>query len=286
MNFSIIIVSWNVCERLQKNLNSIFQTSGQINFEVIVIDNNSTDETLSMIKSNFPQVHVIANDDNLGFAKACNQGLKIAQGKNVILLNPDMQILPDTLINLDTWLKMNPQADVAGIKLFDSNHQLLPQIREFPTVWSQLAIVLKLPHLFPQILSSYLQSEFDYTQAAQVDSLRGAFFVLRRSTLEQFGYFDERYFLWFEEVDYCRTVKAKGGQVWYTPVATAIDYVGQSFSQLPRSKKQKIFRQSMLAYFKKWESSWQVILLVMAWELSEAIVRVAEILRINPRSRT
>jgi len=137
MNFSIIIVSWNVCERLQKNLNSIFQTSGQINFEVIVIDNNSTDETLSMIKSNFPQVHVIANDDNLGFAKACNQGLKIAQGKNVILLNPDMQILPDTLINLDTWLKMNPQADVAGIKLLDSNHQLLPQVRQFPTVWSR-----------------------------------------------------------------------------------------------------------------------------------------------------
>ncbi len=286
MNFSIIIVSWNVCERLQKNLNSIFQTSGQINFEVIVIDNDSTDETLSMIKSNFPQVHVIANDDNLGFAKACNQGLKIAQGENVILLNPDMQILPETLVNLNRWMEVNSQADVVGIKLLDSTNQLLPQVRQFPTVWSQLAIVLKLPHLFPQILSSYLQSEFDYTQAAQVDSLRGAFFVLRRSTLEQFGYFDERYFLWFEEVDYCRTVKAKGGQVWYTPVATAIDYVGQSFSQLPRIKKQKIFRQSMLAYFKKWESSWQMILLVMAWELSEAIVRVAEILRINPRSRT
>lgn len=286
MNFSIIIVSWNVCEQLQKNLNSIFNTTGQVDFEVIVIDNNSTDETVLMIKSNFPQVQVVANNDNLGFAKACNQGFQIAQGENLILLNPDMQLLPDTLFNLKTWMELNPQADVIGIKLLDKSNQLLPQVRRFPTVWSQLAIVLKIPHLFPFILSTYLQTNFDYSEAAQVDSLRGAFFVIRGSTLNKFGYFDEQYFLWFEEVDYCRTVKVKGGQVWYTPAATAIDYVGQSFSQLPRNKKQKIFRNSMIAYFKKWESKWQVVILKLAWKVSEVVVQLVQFLKINPKNRT
>lgn len=286
MDFSIIIVSWNVKDKLRENLLSIFQASQKVTFEVIVIDNASSDGTEAMINSEFLDVKLISNQENVGFAKASNQGLTEAKGDFLILLNPDMKLQTDTLHNLKDWLEKNPQADVTGIKLVDDKNRLVPQVRKFPSVWDQLTIILKLPHIFPQLLSSYLQENFNYEQASKVNSIRGAFFVIRRTSLQRFGYFDERYFLWFEEVDYCHTVTKQGGEVWYTPVATAVDYIGQSFSQLPRAKKQIYFRNSMLAYFKKWGSPWQILVLSIAWEISEAIVQLGDLLKIEPRAKT
>ncbi len=285
MDISIIIVSWNVRERLQTNLASLRFSRGA-EFETIVIDNASEDGSAEMVAREFPEVRLICNAANLGFAKACNQGLRMATGSVCVLLNPDMKLFPDTLVNLKGWLDAHPQADVTGIRLFDEAGQTLSQIRRFPRVWDQAAIVLKLPHIFPNILSSYLRADFDYNQAAKVDSVRGAFFVIRRSALERFGYLDERYFIWFEEVDYCRTVARGGGEVWYAPVAQAVDYVGQSFNLVGRSAKQKYFRDSMLAYFKKWEKSWQAELLALAWDIAELLVAVAEALKVKPRAKT
>ncbi len=286
MDFSIIIVSWNVKQALQENIKAILQSNQDSNYEIIVIDNASEDGTVDMIRSEFPSVHLIVNQENLGFAKACNQGIKRAIGEFLILLNPDMRIFSDTLEDLKIWLEKNPQADVTGIKLIDEQGREVPHIRQFPSLWNQVAIILKLPHIFPQLLNTYLRTDFNYSEARQVDSIRGAFFVIRKSSQEKFGLLDERYFLWFEEVDYCRTVKQQGGQVWYTPATRAIDYIGQSFLQLPRTKKQIYFRNSMLAYFKKWESPWQTQLLSFTWLISEAIVRLGDILHIKSRTKT
>ncbi len=286
MDFSIIIVSWNVKDVLRSNLQSILQTNQQVTVEIIVIDNASKDETVEMIRSEFPSVQVIVNQENVGFAKASNQGLKKAVGDYLILLNPDMKIFPETLGNLKHWLDKNPQADVSGIQLIDEQGKIVHHVRRFPTFSDQVAIILKLPHLFPRMLDSYLLRDFKYSVAAQVDSIRGAFFVMRKSSLEKFGLLDERYFLWFEEVDYCRAVKEQGGQVWYTPEAVAIDYVGKSFSQLPRSTKQAYFRTSMLAYFKKWESPWQTRLLSFAWFFSDIIVWLGDIVQLKSRTKT
>ncbi len=286
MDFSIIIVSWNVKEKLRDNITALLSDGNSVTKEIIVIDNASTDGSAVMVTEEFPQVKLIVNQNNNGFAKASNQGLKAAVGDFLILLNPDMKVLPDTLSNLHQWLMANPQADVAGITLTDEQGTLLPQVRLFPSIWDQVAIVFKLPHIFPHILKNYLQADFKYDQASSVNSIRGAFFVLRRSCLEKFGYLDERYFLWFEEVDYCKTVNKKGGQVWYTPVATAIDYIGQSFTQLPRVEKQQYFRDSMIAYFRKWHPEWQVETLRLAWEISELIVSIGDFFHIKPRVRT
>jgi len=286
MDFSIIIVSWNVKDVLRSNLQSILQTNQQVTVEIIVIDNASKDETAEMIRSEFSSVQVIVNQENVGFAKASNQGLKKAVGDYLILLNPDMKIFPETLGNLKHWLDKNPQADVSGIQLIDEQEKIVHHVRRFPTFPDQVAIILKLPHLFPRMLDSYLLRDFKYSVAAQVDSIRGAFFVMRKSSLEKFGLLDERYFLWFEEVDYCRAVKEQGGQVWYTPEAVAIDYVGKSFSQLSRSTKQAYFRTSMLAYFKKWESPWQTRLLFFAWFFSDIIVWLGDMVQLNSRTKT
>lgn len=285
MDFSVVIVSWNVKDKVRQNLAALLQ-SRDVSLEIFVIDNASSDQTVEMVKAEFPSVRLIANSENLGFAKACNQGLQQAAGDVCVLLNPDMKVFPETLIDLKKWLDQNPQAGVAGIKLLEENGNVLPHVRRFPNFWNQLAIVLKVPHLFPGVLASYLRVDFDYTQAAKVDSVRGAFFAIRRSTLEKFGYLDERYFIWFEEVDYCRTVANGGGEVWYTPAAQAIDYIGQSFKTVDHATKQNYFKNSMLAYFSKWEGLGQVGFLTLAWDIAETAVSIADNLGVKPRTRT
>lgn len=286
MDFSIIIVSYNVRERLRENLKALEGSTGDVTYEVIVIDNASIDNTVEMMRTDFPNLTLIANQENKGFSFASNQGLRLAKGEHMILLNPDMKVLPSTLSNLKLWLHSNPQADVTGISLKDEKGEIIKHVRHFPTWSDQLSIILKLPHLFPALLNHYLLPHFDYSKAAVVDSIRGAFFVIKRSALETFGYLDERYFLWFEEVDYCQTVRTKGGQVWYTPAAEAIDYVGQSFVQLPRKKRQGYFRKSMLAYFKKWKPVWQVWILTIGWTIASLIVLVGDGIKLRSRTKT
>jgi len=285
MDFSVVIVSWNVKEKLKENLQSLLATT-KASFEVIIVDNASSDGTVEMLRNDFPQFKTISNNTNNGFAKACNQGIAEAQGNNIILLNPDMRVMPDTLeLSLD-WLEQNPQAAIAGIKLIDQGGNIIPQVRHFPTLFDQFIITLKLVHLLPSLLDAYLCKNFDYSKASRVDSIRGAFFIIRRSTLEQLGALDERYFLWFEEVDYCRRAKAAGLETWYTPLPQAVDYIGQSFNQVARATKQKYFKDSMIAYFKKWQPAWQAVILLLAWTFAGIITALADIFKINSRTRT
>ncbi len=268
MDLSIIIVSWNTREVLKNNLTALLKSQG-LSFEVFVVDNNSSDGTVEVLKAEFPQLNIIANSANHGFAKANNQALALAGGDFILLLNPDMLVDDQTtLAKALAWLKSNPQAWVAGFKLLDSTGQILPQVRRFPTLADQLAIILKLPHFFPKLLSRYIIKDFDYEQASAVDSIRGSFFFIRREALQKVGRLDERFFVWFEEVDYCRRVYQAGAEVWYAPVASATDLVGQSFGLLPRPQAQRYFRASQLSYFQKWHPAWQLLILKLAWVFS------------------
>jgi len=280
---SIIIVNYKVKDLLDNCLRSIFNNSQNINLDVIVVDNNSQDGSLEMIKTKYlRQVNLIASPENLGFARANNLGFKKAKFDHILLLNPDMKLLSNTLENTLKWANMNPQAQVIGCRLVNQNNQTIFHIRKFPNFLNQLAIVLKLPHIFPQILNKYLRKNFDYSQPAKVDSVRGAFFLVRRKTYEKLQGLDERYFLWFEEVDFCKKVYENGGEVWYTPAAECIDYVGKSFAQLPRGKTQKYFRDSMLKYFKKWHPRWQYLILKLAWFFGYLISKI----NIKPKTKT
>jgi len=265
MDISIIIVSWNVKDKLRENIKSIYQSIGDFSFEIIVADNNSSDDSANMVKHTFPDVSLIRNKENLGFAKACNQGIKRSQGKYILLLNPDMKLERDTLNNFIIWLKDNPQADIASCKLVDEKGSIVRHVRRFPKLCDQLAIVLKLPHFIPSILNKYLRKDFDYNKSSKVDSVRGAFFAIRKDSFET-CLLDERYFLWFEEVDFCKYASSIGKEVWYTNKASAIDLVGKSFSQLKTYQTQKYFSDSMLKYFKKWYPYWQYFILFLAWQ--------------------
>lgn len=255
-------------------------------FEVFVVDNNSADSSAEMVRNDFPQVKLIANKDNLGFSKANNQAIRKASGRYILLLNPDMKVFPETLDSMIGWMDNHSEAAVAGCKLISENGDLVRHVRRFPGFYDQLAIALKIPHLFPGILNNYLHFDFDYGQAAKVDSVRGGFFMIRSETIEKIGMLDERFFIWFEEVDYCKRVYKNGGEVWYTPAAECIDYVGQSFSQVKRGLTQKYFQESMLKYFEKWHPRWQYRLLKLLWPIGRLISVFAESVNIKSKAKT
>lgn len=285
MDLSIIIVSWNVKEKLRDNLRALFE-SQNVNFEVFVVDNNSHDGSAEMVKKEYPQVKLIANRENLGFARANNQAIKQASGEYILLLNPDMRVFDDTLSNMVAWLNWHERVFVAGCKLVDETSQIVKHVRHFPTFLDQLVIVLKIPHLFPSVLNKYLKNDFDYTKSAQVDSVRGGFFMIRKEAIEKVGLLDERYFLWFEEVDYCRRVELAGGEVWYVSGAECIDLVGQSFKQLNLVVKQKYFRDSMLKYFKKWHSPYAYWILRLAWPAAIFAVMIGNRMKVKSKAKT
>lgn len=276
MDLSIIIVSYNVKEKLKKNLETLFTSQGNFSFEVFVVDNASIDGSSEMVEEFFPQVKLIKNDQNLGFAKANNLAINRSIGDFILLLNPDMQVFPETLIDSLIFAKKNTQAVVSSCLLVDSENKTIKHIRRFPKLIDQLAIILKLPHILPGIVSSYLNTDFDYNSARKVDSVRGSFFMINKKSFQQISgarlpLLDERYFVWFEEVDFCRQVYKMGGEVWYNPGAFCLDYVGQSFSLLKKGRTQKYFCDSMLKYFKKWHPVWQYYILKFFWPIGKIL---------------
>jgi GT2 family glycosyltransferase len=293
MNLSIIIVSWKVKEQLKRNLQAIFSSEGMFHrpgmvgftYQVFVVDNDSKDGTVEMIKKEFPQVKVVANKNNLGFATAVNQVMIEAEGEYVLLLNPDMKVRSDTLSKMIKWMNNNP-ASVSSCKLINKQGQTVKHIRNFPTWKDQLAIILKLPHLFPSILNKYLRSDFDYNSICKVDSVRGSFLMIRSSTIKEIGLLDERYFIWFEDVDYCKTIVNNNLDIWYVGDIECFDYVGQSFKQVKILTTQKYFKDSMLKYFKKWHPAWQFSLLQIAWIFGIFLSVILSFLGFKSRAKT
>ena len=257
MDLSIVTVTWNSEELIEKQIRSVKDGCKNISFEEIVVDNASADKTTEIIVNEFPEIKLIKNDKNRGFAFPNNQATKLAQGEFLLFLNPDMRVEEGSLDKMVEWMRGHQDVGVASCKLVDQygklNRSALP--RRFPTVWDQLAIILKLPHLFPGILNHYLYKDFNTDVEQEVDSVRGSFMIMRRQVYEKLGWaFDPRYFIWFEDVDTCREVKKMGLKVMYTPIISCVDYVGQSFKKRNTLWKQKQFITSMAQYFWKWRN--------------------------------
>jgi GT2 family glycosyltransferase len=255
MKLSIITVTWNNQDQIKTCIESVRAACKDISFEHIIVDNGSTDQTLAIIRS-YSHVHVLANEYNAGFGRANNMALADATGEYILFLNGDMELAPGSLDTMVAWMNEHPDVGLASPKLVDEhgNLNLDATPRRFPRTWEQVALVLKLPHLFPHLLDGYHMRGFDADKEQDVDSVRGAFMLLRRDITDTLGWgFDPRYFIWYEDVDTCREVWAMGKRVVYTPVITAVDYVGQSFKQRTSIWKQQQFTKSMLQYFQKWE---------------------------------
>lgn len=255
---------------LKQCLFSIFQQNFNFTYEVIVIDNNSGDGTVEMVQTDFPQVRLIASKVNLGFARASNLGLKRAQGKFLLLLNPDTKLVDNSLNKALRLISKEPEIGVLGAKLLNYDLTVQTSVRHFPRFLDHFLMMFKLHHLFT--LRHYLALDFDYSKIQTVDQVMGAFFLIKRELIEQIGYLDEGYYIWFEEVDYCQRVHQAGFEVVYFPETKIIHYDGASFKQIWNFKQQLIFQESRLRYIKKHQTifSYLVILILtpISWLLS------------------
>ncbi|MFH1509066.1 MAG: glycosyltransferase family 2 protein [bacterium] len=250
---SIIIVNWNVSRELNKCIKSIVEKTKNIDFEIIIVDNNSMDCDIWEVGKRWPQSYIIHNKVNFGFATAVNQGIGKAKGEYILLLNPDV-LIPDenTLRSFIDQAKDIKNLGVAGCKILNYDGSIQESVRRFPDIKSQSLILLKLHQLFKlKAIKNYLAKSFDYDYSDSVDQVMGAAFLISQTAIEKIGQFDENYFLWFEEVDFCKRAKDKGLKIMYLAGTSILHQKGESFAKLPAVKKQYIYLNSLYKYFKK-----------------------------------
>ncbi|MFW0837768.1 MAG: glycosyltransferase family 2 protein [Candidatus Komeilibacteria bacterium] len=278
---SIIIVSWNVAQDLRACLLSI-QKFVHIDYEVIVVDNASDDDTVHMIRHDFPMVKLIVNKSNVGFAAANNQALTKATGKYILWLNPDTEFRDDhSVVGALNFLKNQPQIGILGINVRNSDGSQQICVRRYPTLGSQLLTLLKLNTVLPVLNSRYLALDFDYSRSQTVDSIIGACMFMPRQTALSLQGFDEHFFIWFEEVDLCKRVQKFGQHVYYYADSTVIHHGGQSFSQWLTKDKQKQFNRSLLYYFSQHCPRWQLWLLYFILPINFILTTLQSILKIK-----
>ena len=294
IDLSIIIVSWNVKDLLKKCIKSIYSQTKNISFEVFIVDNKSSDRTVEMLESAFinkPQIYsnfnLIANNYNAGFAKANNQGIEKSSGRFILLLNPDTEIIDyDTLEKCVQFMKDNNKCGVLGCKLLNSDNSLQKSVRNFPSFFSQIIVFLKIHNLWPNIkpVRKYYALDFDYSKQSEVDQMMGAFLLTRSRVIDKIGNLDENYWIWFEEVDFCKRSIGAGYTNNYLPDAKIIHHHGQSFRQVLSYKKQKQMNKSVLYYFKKHHPYFEYLTLLLLSPMSLLLalfVQILEGFRIN-----
>lgn len=258
----IVVVSWNVREELERCLNSIPSACEGIEYDVVVVDNASFDGTREYLEDNGRRIangtwRVIYNEENRGFARACNQGLTNFDARYVLLINPDTVCPPGSLARFVHEADIHPNAGIFGPELLNENGTHQQSVRRFPSVLDQAGILMKLHHVFPRLFRTYFGDDLPSDQQAGVDQVMGACFLIRRELIEQIGGLDERYFMWFEEVDYCKQAKEKGWEVMYLPSVRVVHRGGASFAKIFSVQKQRMFNESLVKYFFKWHPGWK-----------------------------
>jgi GT2 family glycosyltransferase len=248
MDLSIIIVTWNSQEYIRNCLDSIFLSSGNFSSEVIVVDNGSSDQTAKIVEEFYPQVNLIQNKRNLGYAKANNQGIKEAKGEYMLLLNPDTQVLEDALFLMYEFMEQNPKVRALGPKLLNPDETVQPSCREFPTFSTLIWEFLGLSRLFPKskVFGRWRMGYFNFDKPREVDQPMGSCFMLRRKTLEDVGIFDENFGMFFNDVDLCYRIKKSGWKIYFYPDAKVIHHKGAS----TKKAKAKMIWLSHLAFYK------------------------------------
>jgi|GEM_PF-1322519 len=233
---SIIIVSWNCLSYLQKCLRSILSSSLSFPLEIIIVDNGSSDGTVETIKLAYPQVKIIANQSNLGFPRACNQGLKVSSGTFLLLLNPDTELNFDTLEKSVTFLENHPEIGLMGVKIKRPDGRIqLHGGRAFPTLFSLICNSLGLDRAFPslKIFSSLDLTFWNHASSQEVDMISGTFMLFSRQVYEELGGLDERLPLFFEDMEFCWRVKQSGRKIYYLAETEIVHHSGASSTRAP-----------------------------------------------------
>ncbi len=232
IDISIIIVNYNVRHFIKRTIESIYASKvGDITYDVHVVDNASIDGSVDMIRNTFPNVHLIANKDNVGFSTANNQAIKIAKGNFILILNPDTVVQEDTLQVCYDYMTAHNNVGAVGVKMIDGAGNFLPESkRDLPTVWNSLAKLFGFSSLFPKskLFNGYALGHLDRDKIHSIKVLCGAFMFVRKSTIDKVGAFDERFFMYGEDIDWSRRIVEGGYEIHYIPDTTIIHYKGES----------------------------------------------------------
>ncbi len=265
MTLSIIIVNWNTEHLLDECLASIYQETKDIDFEIFVVDNASSDSSARTIREKYPAVRLIENKENRGFAAANNQAIKQASGKYILLLNPDTVVLNSALPKAIKVLEANPNVGILGAKTYNKDMSQQKTIRKNPALATQLIFPRKMKQIFPnwKALKDYYKNDFNYGAESFVEQIQGSFMLVKKEIFQKIGLLDEKFFIWFEEVDFCLRARRAGYKIIYSPEASIIHYGGVSFAQIFTLKKQELYARSMLYYFWKHKPAWQYLILLI-----------------------
>jgi GT2 family glycosyltransferase len=227
---SVIILNFNTVNLLRDCLNSLLANKKNTEMEIIVVDNNSVDDSAVMVRKEFPRVTLIVNTENYGFSKGNNIGIKRATGDYILLLNSDTVFVEDSINEMINFMEKEPKIGVSSCKLIGSDHKVQPTGGFFPTilrVFAWMFFIDDVPFL-NRLFKSYHPHVSWYGQEREQDWVTGAFFMIRKQVIGDIGYLDENIFMYAEEMEYCYRAKKRGWLVKYTPITKIIHLGGKS----------------------------------------------------------
>ncbi|GIV15967.1 MAG: glycosyl transferase [Armatimonadota bacterium] len=258
---SLIIVNWNTREHLRACLRSIFAYPPDEPFEVWVVDNASSDGSVQMVREQFPQVYLIANERNVGYGRANNQALRQAQGEFALILNSDIEATPNALQALIDFMRQHPDAHAAGGQLILPDGSIQPSCSERLTLWAVFCEQSLLAKAFPRsrLFGGYTLTWWGYDSVREVEQVVGACLILRRQPDGYFPLFDERYFMYAEDTELCHRIRQSGGRIYYVPHARFKHHLGASSEQeTVRTEMVKAYNRSRLLFFHEVHGAWSV----------------------------
>jgi len=287
MDVSVVIVSWNACDVLRGCLHSILEETHDVSFEIIVVDNASRDGSAEMVRNEYPVIKLIENPENRGFAAANNQGIRVASGRYILLLNPDTIILESAICHCVRYADLHMDVGVVGCQVLEDDHRIQPTGFSFPSPWTLFLTVSGLSRAFPssRLFGRPELGWWGRDSEQDLDVISGMFMLVRREAIEQVGLLDEDYFVYTEEADWCYRFFCAGWRRVFTPCARIIhlDGGGKSTSQVSVKMFVQIQKSSMIYYRKHlglgaWLAA-KVIYIVSnslragAWFVSAAVTR-------------
>lgn len=265
-DLQIVIVSWNVRDLLERCLISLPAACDGLDWECIVVDNNSSDGSAAMVREVFKheeRIDLIINSINIGFSRACNQGAVQHKSRNILLLNPDSECPAGSLFKLVRAMDARPDIGIMGPKVLNPDGTIQPSVRRFPGLCDQVATMLKLQKVLPDLkcFKRYFHKDLEVDKAQEVDQVMGACFLVNAACWDKLHGLDQRYFFWFEEVDACKQAKELGWKVWYEPTIAIIHHRGVAVDKAAAVRKQLYFNDSLRKYMRKWHGwmAWAVI---------------------------
>lgn len=256
-DLSVIIVTWNSENEIIDCLNSIAENSGNINYEIIIVDNNSSDKTCEAVnnlsKEKFKRLKLITNKTNTGFTKGCNTGIQNSTGNNVLLLNPDTRILPSALESLLFKLNSNDKYAATAPQLLNEDKTIQKSCRTFPGYFDMFCELSLLSLLLPKskTFAGWKMNYFSHNEQSAVDQPMAAALMVKKKVLEQIDNFDERFLMFFNDVDLCKKIYDHGYEILFFPEAKVIHEKGVSIYK-DRIRMIRIWNEDCLSYFKKY----------------------------------